>query len=74
MRLTLLAAGLSAALFSCSASREIKDISYDDRFGERTTLDVYMPDGDGPRPVVMLIHGGSWRFGSPRRTGMSWNT
>src|SRR5258705_13742242 len=26
--------------------------------------DVYRPYGDGPRPAVLVIHGGSWRRGS----------
>ncbi len=26
--------------------------------------DVYRPYGDGPRPAVLVIHGGSWRSGS----------
>ncbi len=29
------------------------------------TADIYLPDGDGPHPVVLFIHGGAWIVGSP---------
>lgn len=31
---------------------------------QRNTLDVLTPDGPGPFPVVVIIHGGGWREGS----------
>lgn len=39
-------------------------VVYDDRFGEQTMMDVYLPEGDGPHPGVMFIHGGAWKAGS----------
>ena len=50
----------------CADVVERKDVSYDDRFGAATTMDVYLPGDldvatDPPRPTVLLIHGGSWR-------------
>ncbi|MEM7455815.1 MAG: alpha/beta hydrolase [Planctomycetota bacterium] len=30
----------------------------------RLTCDVYVPDGDGPYPAILAIHGGAWRSGS----------
>ena len=30
----------------------------------RLTLDVYQPEGEGPFPAVLAIHGGAWRSGS----------
>ncbi|HUH04715.1 MAG TPA: alpha/beta hydrolase [Kofleriaceae bacterium] len=40
---------------------EIPDVAYDDRFGEATTMDVYLPDDElTDRPAVLLIHGGGW--------------
>lgn len=48
---------------SCgSAPDERDDVSYDNRF-EDTKLDLYLPDSDGRRPAVMLIHGGAWAYG-----------
>ena len=26
--------------------------------------DVYIPDGEGPFPGVLVVHGGAWRMGS----------
>ncbi|HMP08077.1 MAG TPA: alpha/beta hydrolase, partial [Lacipirellulaceae bacterium] len=26
--------------------------------------DVYVPEGDGPFPGVVVVHGGAWRMGS----------
>lgn len=31
---------------------------------ERNQLDLYLPPGDGPFPLLVWIHGGAWRFGS----------
>lgn len=33
-------------------------------WGERGLLDVMLPPGDGPFPVVVYLHGGGWREGS----------
>ena len=48
----------------CGAPDSRRDVSYDPRHGEAGLMDVYMPDGAGPHPGVMLIHGGGWRAGS----------
>jgi acetyl esterase/lipase len=32
-------------------------------------LDLYLPAGDGPAPVVVFLHGGGWRLGSRRSGG-----
>ncbi|MGY1625169.1 alpha/beta hydrolase fold domain-containing protein [Geodermatophilus sp. SYSU D00965] len=32
-------------------------------------LDLYLPAGDGPAPVVVFLHGGGWRLGSRRSAG-----
>jgi pectinesterase len=46
---------------ACSDIVEIPDVVYDDRFGDSTTMDVYLPDdGELDRPAVLLIHGGGW--------------
>jgi acetyl esterase/lipase len=43
-----------------------KDIAYGPR--ERQTLDIYLSDGGGPRPVVLFIHGGGWTGGDKVQT------
>ena len=35
------------------------------RRGEALTVDLYPPDGAGPQPGILFIHGGSWVAGSP---------
>lgn len=35
------------------------------RRGEPLTVDLYPPDGEGPHPGILFIHGGSWVAGSP---------
>jgi acetyl esterase/lipase len=44
----------------------IKDLAY--RPGsDLGLLDLYLPDGEGPFPVVVAIHGGAWRQGEKER-------
>lgn len=43
-----------------------RDVPFATRGGERLTLDVYRPDTEGPHPVVVLVHGGSWKLGSKK--------
>ena len=43
-----------------------KTLSYAQRSGVEpnlTSLDVYLPPGCGPAPVLMWVHGGGWRRG-----------
>ena len=39
-------------------------ITYRKIDGESLNCDVYVPDGEGPFPAVLAIHGGAWRQGS----------
>jgi acetyl esterase/lipase len=41
---------------------DFADQAYGD--GERQVLDIYLPDGAGPFPFVIEIHGGAFRVGS----------
>jgi acetyl esterase/lipase len=41
----------------------ISDVEYGVAAGERLLLDVRRPAGDGPFPVVIMIHGGGWGSG-----------
>jgi acetyl esterase/lipase len=34
--------------------------------GEGVAGDLYLPEGVGPHPVIVAVHGGGWRRGSPR--------
>ena len=59
--LVLLALG---GLGSFAVGAELKrDIAYGQAGGERLLLDVSVPEGAGPFPVAILVHGGGWRKG-----------
>jgi len=59
---TLVALPLSQGC--ASTLEEHRNVSYDDRYGESTTMDVFVPEGSGAHPAVMFIHGGGWSIGS----------
>lgn len=40
----------------------VRDVAYGE--GERRALDLYVPGGEGPHPVLMFVHGGGWEAGS----------
>ena len=39
-----------------------KDVAYGKH--ERNKLDLYLPKGDGPFPLIIWVHGGAWEAGS----------
>lgn len=77
--LPLLWALLLAGAGGCAGPIEMQDIFYDERGGDDTSLDMYLPDDGGTaRPAVVFIHGGAWSAGdkveyllSARRMGGS---
>jgi acetyl esterase/lipase len=49
----------------CASPDAKTDIVYDARYGSDTSMDVYLPSGNGAhRPAVLLVHGGAWTFGT----------
>lgn len=47
--------------------RRLPGIEYGELPGYRPLeLDLYLPPGDGPHPVIVHVHGGGWRRGSRR--------
>jgi acetyl esterase/lipase len=47
--------------------RRVPDLVYGEVPGYRPLeLDLYLPPGDGPHPVIVHVHGGGWRRGSRR--------
>jgi acetyl esterase/lipase len=61
---SLVAVAAAALSVSCGAPEAHLDVPYDARFGDATTMDVYVPDADGRHAGVMFIHGGGWTGGS----------
>lgn len=41
------------------ATRQRLDQRYGDRPAER--MDIYLPEGEGPAPIVVFLHGGAWK-------------
>ena len=41
-----------------------KDIVYDRPDGRELLMDAYIPEGRGPFPAVIIVHGGGWEAGS----------
>lgn len=41
-----------------------KDIEFSSPGGVSLTLDAFVPDGKGPFPAVIIVHGGGWEAGS----------
>jgi len=42
----------------------LKDLVYAEPGGDRLQLDLAIPDGPGPHPTILFIHGGGWREGA----------
>ena len=52
-------------LLALTAHAELKtDIIFTSTAGTNLTLDAYVPDGDGPFPSILLVHGGAWMNGT----------
>ncbi|HEV3143866.1 MAG TPA: alpha/beta hydrolase [Gemmataceae bacterium] len=58
---------LIAAVFCFAAQAAVQqDIEYRNIEGKILTLDASIPDGPGPFPAVIIVHGGSWARGTKR--------
>ena len=52
------------ALCALTASASVQtDIAFATAGGETLKLDVHVPDGAGPFPTAILVHGGGWTGG-----------
>ncbi len=52
-----------AVLATATASATVRDVVYGEAAGETLRLDAVVPDGAGPFPILILIHGGGWTGG-----------
>jgi acetyl esterase len=84
LRLTL-GALLSAALAGIAAAADFADVEFARAGGESLTLDAHVPDGPGPFPTAILVHGGGFTQGTKQsfikplfepltRAGFTWFT
>lgn len=61
---------LAATLFANAARAELKtNIEYSNVGGQALLLDANVPDGAGPFPVVIAVHGGGWCIGDKSGKG-----
>jgi len=49
------------------AASDLRDVPYRQIDGVTLTLDAHLPDGDGPFPGVVLVHGGGWVAGDKQQ-------
>ena len=51
-------------LFMSDDATTLRDLTYASVGGKPLTLDLYLPPGQAPRPLVVWVHGGAWYEGS----------
>ncbi len=68
MRTAALVLMMAMAGCSGSPSPSVVDVAYADRSASQR-LNLYLPQGRGPFPVVVMIHGGAFAFGDPSDVG-----
>lgn len=69
--LITLALGMAVASSSLALAESIevrRDVVYADRPSGPLTCDVYLPEGEGPFPAVLVVHGGAWKEGNGDKT------
>ena len=60
-----------ASVGSQAASRVLRDVAYGDDPKQR--MDVYLPgttSGNGPAPVIFMVHGGGWNSGDKQSSNV----
>jgi len=61
-------AAFAVLLLSLNAhARLLKDVVYSQAGGTQLTLDASIPDGPGPFPAAVLVHGGGWVAGDKQQ-------
>ena len=59
---------IAAALGATALGAELKtDVEYGKAGSESLLLDASVPDGSGPFPAVIVVHGGGWNTGDKQR-------
>ncbi|MCD5408759.1 alpha/beta hydrolase [Candidatus Bipolaricaulota bacterium] len=67
MRTFISAILLVALTVGAQAVTELHDVVYRTVDGISLALDIYLPDGPGPHPAILFVHGGAWHTGDKRR-------
>lgn len=56
-----------AVTFLLATAADFKDVEFARAGGIRLTLDAHVPDGSGPFPAAILVHGGGWVAGDKQQ-------
>ena len=49
-------------------ARSLENVEYSQVSGEPLKMDGYIPEGKGPFPAAILVHGGAWVTGDKERS------
>ena len=60
---SLITLALTIALATSGFAKVQQNIEYGQADGERLLLDAHVPEGNGPFPIAILVHGGGWSSG-----------
>ena len=61
---------LMGCVFACAAETGLqRDVEYGQADGVSLKLDASVPEGEGPFPVAILVHGGGWSSGDKANVG-----
>ena len=52
---------------AAASAADFKDVEYEKVDGVSLTLDAHVPDGTGPFPTAILVHGGGWVAGDKQQ-------
>ncbi len=64
MRTSILTLAIACATSLCGAPRDQKDVEFAHPGGKALYLDLHVPEGAGPFPAAILVHGGGFDEGS----------
>lgn len=59
---------LMAAVDMRAGGRTYSDVEFSRPGGYSLKLDAHVPDGDGPFPAIVIVHGGAWVAGDRKRS------
>jgi acetyl esterase len=64
----LMAAFLMSTIDMRAAGKAYSDVEFSRPGGYSLKLDAHVPEGDGPFPAIVIVHGGAWVTGDRRRS------
>jgi acetyl esterase len=59
---------LMSAVYMRAGGKAYSDVEFSHPGGYSLKLDAHVPEGDGPFPAIVIVHGGAWVTGDRRRS------